>query len=328
MDPIGQTIVVPVTETSEVSLARRTARKQALRIGLSEARADKVEVAAVELANNLLQHASGGLLLLNAFMQEQVLELLAVDSGPGMVDLLACAEDGYSSGSTPGLGLGAVRRISDLMESYSWPERGTVVSARFSENGSAGIPPGVVCTAMVGEQVSGDRWARIAESGRDCYLVVDGLGHGLHASEAANAAVDVFHSATSENATAMVQQMHGHLRPTRGAALAVISLDHESGMASYCGVGNITGRLLGATRITNLVSQNGTVGHQARLITAFEYRFAEGDLLVMHSDGISTHWSLDTYPGLKESAPSSVAAILHRDFNRGRDDATALAVRL
>ncbi len=328
MDPIGQTIVIPVHDSSEVALARRTARRQALRIGLLEARADKVEIAAVELANNLLQHASGGALLLNAFVQACVLELLAVDSGPGMVDLLACGEDGYSSASTPGLGLGAIRRVSDQMQAYSWPDRGTVVGARFYEEDVQASPPGVVCTAMPGEQVSGDRWACKAEAGRECYLVVDGLGHGLHASEAAGLAVECFNSATALDATAMVRQMHGHLRSTRGAALAVICFNHDRHVATYCGVGNISGRLFGPTRVTHLVSHNGTIGHQARQISAFDYPFGEGDLLVMHSDGISTHWSLDAYPGLLQAAPPAVAAILHRDFNRGRDDATALVVRL
>lgn len=328
MDPLGQTAVVPLKDSSQVALARRSARAQALRVGMLEARADQVEIAAVELATNLLKHANGGALLLNAFVNEHVLELLAVDSGSGMADLTACGEDGYSSSSTPGLGLGSIRRLSDLMQAYSWPDKGTVVSARFSANGAAASMPGIVCTAIQGEQVSGDRWARKSEQQTDCYLVADGLGHGLHASEAATMATEIFQNATSTDPTTLVQQMHGPMRSTRGAALAVISLDRRTHTASYCGVGNISGRLIGPSRTANLVSSNGTVGHQARQIRSFDYPFADGDLLVMHSDGISTHWALDTYPGLMQAAPPAIAAILHRDFNRGRDDATALAVRL
>ncbi len=328
MEPLGQTLVVPVTDSSQVALARRTARAQALRVGLPESRADAVELAAVELATNLLRHAGGGALMVNPFARAGTLELMSVDAGPGMADVAACAEDGYSSGSTPGLGLGSIQRMCDAFQAYSWPDRGTVVSARFGIDAASASLPGVVCTAMAGEEASGDRWACQCEGARESYLVVDGLGHGFQASAAATMAVEIFLNAPMGAPSVLVQQMHQPMRSTRGAALAVISLDREKHVASYCGVGNISASLRRGGRVVNLISQNGTVGHYARQIRAFEYPYTDGDLLVMHSDGISTHWSLDVYPGLSEAAPAAVAAILHRDFNRGRDDATALAVRV
>lgn len=328
MEPLGQTLSVAVVDSSQIAVARRTARLQALRVGLSEARADDVEVVAVELATNLLRHASGGILLLNSFASAAALQLLAVDSGPGMANLMACSADGFSSGSTPGLGLGSIGRLSDSMEAYSWPEKGTVIAACFMQEGASVFLPGVVCTAMRGETVSGDRWACRRDGATELYLMVDGLGHGLHASEAATLAVEIFLGAPASDATMLVEQMHGPMRSTRGAALSVIALDRDSFTATYCGVGNISAGLHNAGRVTNMISQNGTVGHQLRQIRSFSYPFHVGDLLVMHSDGISTHWDLSKYPGLLQSAPAAVAAVLHRDFNRGRDDATVLAVRL
>ena len=188
--------------------------------------------------------------------------------------------------------------------------------------------PGVVCTAIGGETVSGDRWACRREEAGELYLVVDGLGHGIQASDAATLAMEIFLNADTTNAARLVEQMHGPLHSTRGAALAVISLDRRSQTADFCGLGNISASLNTSARTTHLVSQNGTVGHQARQIRAFSYPFETGDLLVMHSDGIATHWNLNKYPGLVDAAPAPVAAVLYRDFNRGRDDATVLAVRL
>jgi anti-sigma regulatory factor (Ser/Thr protein kinase) len=329
MEPLGQTIVVPVSDSSQVALARRSARSQALRVGLEASRADEVEIAAVELATNLLHHGGGGHLLLNAFVHAQTLEVMAVDSGRGMANLMACSEDGFSSASTPGLGLGSIRRLSDEMEAYSWPDKGTVIAARFRVAGeSHPTLPGVVCTALQGEEVTGDRWACKQEGELKFYLVVDGLGHGLHASEAASMAVEIFLGARSGTPAALVQQMHEPMRSTRGAALAILCADPKLGSVSYCGVGNISSSLHRGGRTVNLVSQNGTVGHQARQIRAFEYPYAEGDVLVMHSDGISTHWSLDKYPELLSAGVAQIAAILHRDFNRGRDDATVLVARV
>ena len=50
-------------------------------------------------------------------------------------------------------------------------------------------------------------------------------------------------------------------------------------------------------------------------------------VLVLHSDGIGTHWDLAGYPGLLARDPSLIAGILYRDHTRGRDDATVVVVK-
>jgi hypothetical protein len=47
----------------------------------------------------------------------------------------------------------------------------------------------------------------------------------------------------------------------------------------------------------------------------------------MHSDGLSAHWSLDSYPGLRARHPALIAATLYRDLARERDDVTVLVAR-
>ena len=59
----------------------------------------------------------------------------------------------------------------------------------------------------------------------------------------------------------------------------------------------------------------------------FTYPWPADACLVMHSDGILTRARVDAYPGLATHHPALVAGILFRDFNRGRDDATVLALR-
>jgi hypothetical protein len=46
------------------------------------------------------------------------------------------------------------------------------------------------------------------------------------------------------------------------------------------------------------------------------------------SDGLKTRWSLDhRHRGLLGHDPATIAAVLWRDFARGRDDATAAIVQ-
>jgi hypothetical protein len=93
-------------------------------------------------------------------------------------------------------------------------------------------------------------------------------------------------------------------------------------------VGNIAARIYdGSLSRHNLVSLNGTAGHQCERIQEFNYPWPEDGLLILHSDGLSTSTGLETYPGLAARDPALIAGVLYRDFCRGRDDATVVVVK-
>ena len=62
-------------------------------------------------------------------------------------------------------------------------------------------------------------------------------------------------------------------------------------------------------------------------INEFSYPWAEGAVLVLHSDGLGGRWDLARYPGLSRHHPSLVAGVLFRDWSRRRDDVTVVAAR-
>ena len=133
MEPLNQTSIIPIQDSSQVALARRTANELASALGLDEQRRSAVSVVTVELANNILQHAGSGQLLFQYVRTTGAFDIMAVDHGAGMFNVDRCIEDGYSTGSTPGLGLGAVRRFATLFGAFSVPARTTVVAARMAE---------------------------------------------------------------------------------------------------------------------------------------------------------------------------------------------------
>jgi hypothetical protein len=96
---------------------------------------------------------------------------------------------------------------------------------------------------------------------------------------------------------------------------------------TYAGVGNIAGVISDRDQLRHLVSQNGTLGHQARHFREYSYPWPPGALLIMHSDGLATHWSFAPYPGLSQRDPSLIAATLYRDHGRRRDDVTVVVGR-
>ena len=287
-----------------------------------------------QIDGNLVKHASGGELIVQPIEAGGVvgLEILVLDRGPGMEDVSACMRDGFSTSGTPGHGLGAVARLSDVFDLYSRPSQGTALLSRVW----LGAPPAVrpaaspgfecrgVSVAKSGEPVCGDGWAvEVRESGLTL-LVVDGLGHGAHAADAAAQAVQAFRREAWQEPQFVLDTLHRALRATRGAAAAIAQVDASERILHYTGVGNISGTIATPGKTTSLVSYGGIVGHQVRKIQQFSYPWPPQATLVMHSDGIATQWRLDQYPGIMKRDPALTAALLYRDFKRGRDDATVV----
>ena len=158
-------------------------------------------------------------------------------------------------------------------------------------------------------------------------MIADGLGHGPNAAAASQAAVRVFLGSAELLPSAILSEMHGALRSTRGAAVAVASLDGATGEIRYAGVGNVTGTIVNGSESRSMVSHNGTVGHEMRKVQEFTYPWPQDSIVVMHSDGLQSHWRLDRYPGLAARHAAVIAGLLYRDFSRGRDDLTAVVAR-
>ena len=76
------------------------------------------------------------------------------------------------------------------------------------------------------------------------------------------------------------------------------------------------------------MSHPGIVGVQFRKAQPFDYAEVAGQLLILYSDGLQSRWNLSDYPGLVYRHPALIAAILHRDFCRGRDDVTVFVIAL
>lgn len=322
-----------VTEQSQVAQARRSVSVFAGQHGAPEARIGAIAIAVTELATNLLKHGGGGDILAEQFDDADGtgIEVLALDRGPGMADVARCMQDGYSTAGSLGQGLGAVSRQSDHLRIWSRPGLGTIVAARFvlrPADGGRQLQCGAVLARYPGELVCGDAWACAATSSGVTLLLADGSGHGLEAEKAAHLAVSVFQQNSSDSCEELLGRLHRALMPTRGAAVAVARIDAAASVIRYGGVGNISGTLITAGRLSHMVSHNGTAGHVAPRMREFTYPFAGAPLVVLHSDGISSRWDLAGYPGLAAQHPSLIAGVLLRDFRRARDDASVVAARL
>lgn len=323
--------LMSVSDQSHVSEVRRNAAAIAARAGLNETEQGRLAIIVTEIATNQLKHARGGRVL--AAMYEDGsgagVEVIGFDTGCGIPDLNEAMRDGHSTAGSAGQGLGAIKRQADQFEICSWPDRGTIVFCRVQRRDGSHAPHpsiwGAICIPMAGETACGDDWSISGDANSVSGIVVDGLGHGPIAAIAAKRAIKLALEYKDLPPAAILGQMHAGLSATRGAAASLFHTDFHR--VQYAGIGNIAGTVIRADGISRMVSVNGTLGMHSPQIKVFDYPGARDMLIILHTDGISSGWSLDKYPGLIAAHPSIVAAVLFRDFSRNRDDATVLAVR-
>jgi anti-sigma regulatory factor (Ser/Thr protein kinase) len=325
---------VAVAESSGVAEARRRALGLAEGLGFDESSAGKLALVVTEAATNLVKHAGGGEVLLRTLSGDGAvgIEVLAIDRGQGLANAAAALRDGHSTAGSPGTGLGAIARLATAFDLHSVPGAGTAVVAQLWTRPPGRAAIGTLEVAGVtaphpGEELCGDAWAVARRPEGGMLLVADGLGHGPDGHVAAGEAVRLFHESRRPEPVAVLEALHAGLRATRGAAVGVAGIDVGRRMVRYAGLGNIGSSILWRGAARSLVSHNGIAGHEARRIAEFSYPFPDGALLVLHSDGLNSHWSLDPYPGLAERHPALVAGVLYRDFKRGRDDVTVVVAR-
>lgn len=181
------------------------------------------------------------------------------------------------------------------------------------------------------EYTSGDRGIAIDVGGEAALFgVVDGLGHGPPAAEAALRAVDVVTRAGSERVEVLIQLCHRVLVGTRGVAMTLARVDFAANTITWTGVGNVT---------ANLVAKVPTgieIRSSARLIGGIVgYRIPEikpaqvvpmrpGDLIVMSTDGIAEDY-LD-HIDFSATAVAIAEGLLGKDAKE-TDDAMVLAAR-
>jgi len=329
--------IVRVGDGSEVSAARRMAIQCATQLRLSETATARAALVATELGTNLVKHAGGGSILFGSDdHQLGALSITAIDKGPGIGNVHSALRDGFSTAGSSGTGLGAIQRSSTFFDTYSLPDRGTAIVCRVADESRLPAPPPLlrtritvsgICVPKPPETESGDAWEAVLTREVATISVVDGLGHGPAAALASAAAVRVFRENDQHGLERMLQDAHGALRPTRGAAVGIARIHAAHGRLEFGGVGNIAGIIIADEGVRRVVSQNGIVGHEMRKVLTFSYPWTESSVLVLHSDGLSTSWNPTSYPGLMQRDPALIAAVLYRDHARGTDDATVVVAK-
>lgn len=320
---------VTVTDASSVGEVRRKALFVAQRLDFNETRSGEFALLATEASRNVHLHGGGGHVVVQGVRAngEMSGRILAIDKGQGIANVAQAMSDGYSTAGTMGGGMGAMKRIATGMDIFTG-RAGTIVWLQLGSLSDPGpFRVAGISAPYPGERVCGDAWAFHRDPDRILVLVVDGLGHGWEAAEAAQEAVGVFKKRTHNGPGEIINYVHEALRKTRGAVAAVAEIRRDEGTIVYAGIGNISAVVLGDSGSRSLASHNGTLGVTVSRVQEFKYDWPAKGTLVMHSDGLQSRWDILPYPGLISRDPALIMGVLMRDFRRHRDDATVVVVK-
>ena len=104
-------------------------------------------------------------------------------------------------------------------------------------------------------------------------------------------------------------------------------VDRVSEQVSFAGVGNIGVRVFSDTSIKP-ISRNGIVGFRMSNVREFSYPYTEGDVFILHSDGVSTRFVVDErWVRHPDTDLQEVAEEIVENYGKQDDDVTILVAR-
>ena len=333
---LGEPFVVGVTDPERRRRRRAGGRRPSPpALGFDEADAGRVAIVVTEAATNLIKHAGGGEILGRACAGAGArggARVLALDRGPGIASLDAALRDGYSTAGSAGTGLGAI----------SAPRP----SSTSTRPGPAARPCSPCCgrarTATASASLGAPRRGRcrVPEAGRGGLrrrLGVPGhagrRGHSRRrrprpragAAEAAREAGRLFQEASGRRAARRDARAPPRgLRPRGAPRWRSRASIRDGSVVTFAGVGNIAGSCSAASARARWSRTTARWATRCDASRSSRTRGPPDAMLVLHSDGLASHWNLDAYPGLIRRHPGLIAGVLYRDFRRGRDDVTVV----
>jgi len=305
------TVSFPVRDHADLTVGLQRMRTAGVLADADEVERAMVVTMVSELATNIVKYAGRGMIRVARSLASDGIEIdiWAEDSGPGIADLARALKDHFTTGTSLGLGLPGVRRMSDRFTIESTPGAGTRVHARrritgrrssassrsVARSGAAASTPAELSTPLwdvglrarpaPGQRDGGDLAIAVAVDDGLLLAMIDASGHGSFAKAAAEQVRSCVERADSGELPRVLQSCHERLRDTRGAAVGLLFVNSSDRSVRYMGVGNT-----GAARVVGTpwrpISKDGVLGQRLPTPREETATLSRGDLIVMWTDGV------------------------------------------
>lgn len=313
-------------------LMRSRLQSAARRLGFADSARDDMALVAAEMISNQIKHAEGKGMLQIWQQPGPALDLVAYDYGPGIANIQAATQDGFSTTRTLGKGLGSIARLSDESAAYSIPRsssreqkwHGALFWARFYLNQPKMRTKGIhartalFTRALSDDRYNGDRIVFNVDEKELRWMHFDGLGHGAEAQQVTSHLETLL--PRSQSPSELFRLLDRRFSTTRGAVAILGSIDCAARRGELLGVGDMHAQLVLDDVPQNIHFAPGIVGKEHKTPQVNRFEFNKKATLVTSSDGIRRGWHPDHFPGLFNQHPQVIAYVIGNTMGRVSDD--------
>jgi len=326
-----------IATATDVIIVRRLAKVVSKKAGFTEIQQEEIILVVSELATNIIKHATRGIITVE-LISDSVRNGIAVksqDNGPGFDPAVALA-DGFSTTKSLGRGLGVINRFVDELDILTPQQNNheTAISCKKWLQSDIATPKphnvraldiGVVSKPKPGQELNGDAFfIKNTETGTVIALI-DGLGHGYPAFNAA--AKQYIQSHLDQSLDSLFEGVDRACLGTNGVVMSLAHFDRVQGKIIFAGVGNISAKLVGGTEKHDLLAKRGILGRHPPAIKQTEVYWHQHLGLVMHSDGLSYKWYWKDFSFFFDKSAQFIAEHMHRTLLMHNDDASLIFVK-
>jgi len=186
---------------------------------------------------------------------------------------------------------------------------------------------GLEISPMPGEKRSGDTGIVREEEGTLLATLIDVLGHGDEAAKLADDVYDTLSISDYLPPLATIESLHRKFRGSRGMVVSCACIHADTGRLEYCGSGNIAARIFGP-RTHQFVNRDGVVGYRMVSPKTHMWNLEDGDVFIMHSDGITSRFYNEDIKAKLELPAQKLAEYIMQTYGKGMDDSSCLVVKV
>ncbi|MDH5402094.1 MAG: ATP-binding protein [Candidatus Heimdallarchaeota archaeon] len=355
----------------DASFIRRSVKNLGIRLGFNEKDLQEILLVITEMLTNVEKYAkSRADIYAKAWIQENSIigiEITCTDYGPGISNLNNAFLDGYSTSNSLGLGLGAMKKMSDdldiktrLFENQNVSSGTTIIfrkklplTSKFEirENSIDEISENIntirrnkdkqlvsqrlwkidgLVRSKSRIQISGDDIVKINEDRYIIAAIIDGLGSGVEAKLASEIAALVIEENHNLGLEELVNLIHQYSLKTIGSQILIVKICKEKNLMEYIGIGNVRGYVLKGVQTKSLHSINGIVGKNIPKlfkISTIEFPNRLPITIVLHSDGISRSWIVEMNKNFLRIPPLELSEKILHLYGKYEDDASIVVIQ-
>lgn len=178
---------------------------------------------------------------------------------------------------------------------------------------------------LLGERYNGDSIFIYQDNKLAVISVIDGIGHGKLAHQISQKIQKYLESIISLDPSEMIARTHDFMKGSEGAALGIGVISNNT--FTFASMGNISCYLRGKTS-KRFVSSEGLLGVRGRTVKRESIQLSIGDLILMHSDGISLQNLLSGPPVYHLFSANGLARKIVKQYGSSYDDASVIIVQV